>query len=215
MKCVIVLLLLAAGNLAAVEVSGKWEGFLRPSTGNAVPVFLTLRDQGGAISGLVAFDTDERQMPIEKVQLQGDRLTFQGLDRINHVVTFELSVTVRSMVGEAKADGQILKASLFPAKRVSPYQVGPAISAPVLLHKMDPEYSEEARQAKYQGTVLLYVEVTPEGTATNIRVLRGLGLGLDEKAKEAVAKWQFKPGMKNGQPVTVQAQIEVNFRLPQ
>ena len=78
---------------------------------------------------------------------------------------------------------------------------------------MEPEYSEEARKAKYQGTVLLYVEVDPSGKATNMRVLRSLGLGLDEKAMEAVKKWKFKPGYKDGKPVTVAATIEVNFRL--
>jgi len=67
--------------------------------------------------------------------------------------------------------------------------------------------------AKYQGTVTLYVEITPDGRATNIKVLNSLGLGLDEKAIEAVSQWVFKPGLKDGQPVTVQATIEVNFRL--
>jgi periplasmic protein TonB len=93
------------------------------------------------------------------------------------------------------------------------YKVGGGVTAPVLLHKIEPEYSEEARKAKYQGTVLLYIEVSPDGRATNIRVARSLGLGLDEKAIEAVKQWKFKPGYKNGQPVTVAATIEVNFRL--
>jgi TonB family protein len=61
--------------------------------------------------------------------------------------------------------------------------------------------------------VLLYIEVSPDGRATNIRVARSLGLGLDEKAMDAVKQWKFKPGYKNGQPVTVAATIEVNFRL--
>jgi TonB family protein len=93
------------------------------------------------------------------------------------------------------------------------YRVGGGVSAPVLVYKKEPEYSEEARKAKYQGTVTLYVEVDPSGKAVNIRVLHSLGLGLDEKAIEAVKQWKFKPGMKDGKPVTVQASIEVNFRL--
>ena len=60
---------------------------------------------------------------------------------------------------------------------------------------------------------MLYIEVDTSGKATNIRVLRSLGLGLDEKAIEAVKKWTFIPGKKNGVPVTVQATVEVNFRL--
>ena len=93
------------------------------------------------------------------------------------------------------------------------FRVGGGDSAPVVLHKVEPEYSEEARKAKYQGTVLLYIEVDPSGKAVNIKVQRSLGLGLDEKAMEAVKQWKFKPGYKDGKPVTVAATIEVNFRL--
>ena len=93
------------------------------------------------------------------------------------------------------------------------YRVGGGVSAPVLIHKTEPEYTEEARAAKYQGTVLLYVEIDPSGNATNIKVQRGLGLGLDEKAVEAVKQWKFKPGQKDGNPVTVVANIEMNFHL--
>jgi len=102
-----------------------------------------------------------------------------------------------------------------PAAAAAPgaaYHVGAGVTAPVLLYKREPEYTEEARQAKYSGSVLLYIEVDPSGKATNIRVQRSLGLGLDEKAIEAVRQWKFKPGTKDGNPVTVTATIEVNFR---
>jgi TonB family protein len=74
-------------------------------------------------------------------------------------------------------------------------------------------YSEEAIKKKIQGTVVLYVEVDPTGHARNIKVMRTLGHGLDERAIEAVNQWEFRPGMKDGNPVTVAATIEVNFRL--
>ncbi|MBV9745116.1 MAG: energy transducer TonB, partial [Acidobacteriia bacterium] len=93
------------------------------------------------------------------------------------------------------------------------FHVGGGVTAPALLYKVEPEYSEEARKAKFQGTVILYVEIDPSGHAINPRVARSLGLGLDEKAIEAVRKWKFKPGYKDGKPVTVAATIEVNFRL--
>jgi protein TonB len=93
------------------------------------------------------------------------------------------------------------------------YKIGGGVSSPQLLFKVEPEYSEEARKAKFQGTVLLYVEVDEKGLPRNIRVIRPLGLGLDQKAIEAVEKWKFSPGKKDGKPVAVQAQIEVNFRL--
>jgi TonB family protein len=84
---------------------------------------------------------------------------------------------------------------------------------PQLMVKFEPEYSEEARKAKYQGTVILNVEVDSTGRVTDARVVHSLGLGLDEKAMEAVRKWRFKPGEKDGQPVTMHAEVEVNFRL--
>jgi TonB family protein len=93
------------------------------------------------------------------------------------------------------------------------FRVGGGVTAPTLLQKVEPEYSEEARKAKHSGTVVLYIEVTVDGRADNIRVQRSLGLGLDEKAIEAVKKWRFSPGKKDGKPVRVAATIEVNFRL--
>ncbi len=94
-----------------------------------------------------------------------------------------------------------------------PYRVGGGVSAPRTLFAPDPEYSEEARKAKYQGTVVLWVVVGPDGRTHDIRVQRSLGLGLDEKAVEAVRRWKFEPARKDGQPVAVQVNIEVNFRL--
>jgi len=93
------------------------------------------------------------------------------------------------------------------------FRVGGGVSAPRLTYKVEPEYSEEARKNKYQGTVVLAVEVWPDGRAHNLRVVRSLGLGLDEKAIEAVSKWKFVPGKKDGKSVRVAATIEVNFRL--
>jgi TonB family protein len=104
----------------------------------------------------------------------------------------------------AAAPGQI---------RPGVYTTGNGVSAPALLRKVEPEYSEEARRAKYEGVAILYVEVGPDGNAGNIKVSRAIGLGLDEQAIAAVRKWKFKPGYKDGQPVTVAVQIEVQFKL--
>jgi TonB family protein len=93
------------------------------------------------------------------------------------------------------------------------YVAGGGVSAPLLLFQVDPEYSEEARKAKYSGVVVLSIEVDQTGRTRNLRVAKGVGLGLDEKAIEAVKQWRFKPGFKNGKPVIVRAQVEVNFRL--
>jgi TonB family protein len=93
------------------------------------------------------------------------------------------------------------------------YQIGGDVSQPVPIYKPEPEYSEEARKAKYSGTVLLQLIIDANGNTRDIHVIRPLGLGLDEKAIEAVAKWRFRPALKGGRPVAVEAQVEVNFRL--
>lgn len=104
-------------------------------------------------------------------------------------------------------------AMIQPKMSPGAVRVGAGIKAPSVAYKVEPEYTETARAAKYQGTVLLYIEVGPDGAAHNIQVTRSLGLGLDEKAIEAVSQWKFNPATKDGQPVTVAATIEVNFKL--
>lgn len=93
------------------------------------------------------------------------------------------------------------------------FRVGGGVSAPKAVYSPDPEYSEEARKAKYQGTCVLWLVVGPDGRPRDIRVQRTLGLGLDEKAIEAVKTWRFEPAMKDGKPVAVQINVEVSFRL--
>ena len=93
------------------------------------------------------------------------------------------------------------------------YRVGGGVRAPRALYAPDPEYSDEARKAKYQGTVVLWVVVGSDGRPREVRAARPLGMGLDEKAIEAVRTWRFAPAMRDGHPVAVEVNIEVNFRL--
>jgi TonB family protein len=93
------------------------------------------------------------------------------------------------------------------------YRVGGGVKPPSLVYKKEPEYSEAARKARIQGTVVLYTEISPDGIAQNFKTLSSLGSGLDEKAVEAVSQWKFNPGTKDDKPVTVAASIEVHFRL--
>ncbi len=86
-------------------------------------------------------------------------------------------------------------------------------SLPVPIFKPQAAYSEEAFKAKWHGTSFLSVEVDASGRVTNVDVIRKLGLGLDEKAVEAVKQWQFKPATKDGKPVAMQVQVDMNFRL--
>ncbi len=94
-----------------------------------------------------------------------------------------------------------------------PYVVGRGVSAPRAIYDPEPEYSDEARRAKYQGIVVLRVVINRDGIPQNIRVAQTLGMGLDEKAIEAVRRWRFEPSRKNGLPVAVLVDIQVNFRL--
>lgn len=93
------------------------------------------------------------------------------------------------------------------------YSVGGSVTAPIPIYKPEPPYSEEARKAKYQGTVVLYIIVDAQGNVTDARVVKPLGLGLDEKALDTVRTWKFKAGMRNGIPVAVRVMVEVSFRL--
>jgi len=93
------------------------------------------------------------------------------------------------------------------------FRIGGGVSSPAIIKQVEPEYSEDARKAKWQGTVELSVIVDETGHARNITVSKSLGMGLDQKAMEAVEKWLFKPGMRNGKPVAVFATIQVTFHL--
>jgi periplasmic protein TonB len=93
------------------------------------------------------------------------------------------------------------------------FRVGGLVTSPELVYKVEPEYSEQARKAKYQGTVVLTIVVQRDGTVRDIKILTSLGMGLDEKAIEAVRQWRFRPGMRQGQAVDVFATVEVMFRL--
>jgi TonB family protein len=93
------------------------------------------------------------------------------------------------------------------------FQLNPGIAHPVAISTPDPKYDEFARRAGVQGTTVLAVVVGSDGNVSDVQVARPLGMGLDEKAVEAVRAWRFRPAMKDGQPVTVQINVEVNFRL--
>ncbi len=93
------------------------------------------------------------------------------------------------------------------------YRIGPGITPPKLMKKVEPEYSTQARDALVQGTAVFEVVIDESGTPTNTTVLSPLGFGLDEQARDAIAKWRFTPAMKSGKPVKTRGVIEVNFRF--
>ena len=113
----------------------------------------------------------------------------------------------------AVPDGVRMDAPSATVEASGAFRAGSGVSAPSLLRRTTPKYTARARKAHIQGTVLLYVEVWPDGIAHNIRVLHSLDPDLDRNAIQTVQQWRFRPGEKDGKPVKVSAQIEVNFRL--
>jgi TonB family protein len=94
------------------------------------------------------------------------------------------------------------------------YKIGEiGVSAPVPKFTPDPDYSEEARKTKTQGLVTVAAIIGADGRPRNLHVIRSLGMGLDQKAMEKVKTWLFEPGKKDGQPVAVAMNIEVDFHL--
>ena len=94
------------------------------------------------------------------------------------------------------------------------YRIGGAVSAPLLLNRVDAEFTDEARKARYQGLALVEIIVDTHGNPHNPRIMRHLGMGLDENAIKAIMQYKFKPAMKDGKtPVPVKISVEVNFRI--
>ena len=93
------------------------------------------------------------------------------------------------------------------------YKIGGVDRKPVPIYKPDPDYSEEARKAKFQGVVVLMVEIGVDGQPHSLKVVSPAGLGLDQKAIEAVSQWRFKPAERGGRPVASTARVEVFFHL--
>ncbi len=91
--------------------------------------------------------------------------------------------------------------------------IGGSIRPPTVIFQVDPEFSEEARKAKFSGNVQVYLWVDEQGNPSHVKVIRGVGMGLDDKAVEAVRQYKFKPAMQNGKPVKVDLYIDVNFQI--
>jgi periplasmic protein TonB len=92
-------------------------------------------------------------------------------------------------------------------------KIGGGVSTPVVIYSVEPEFSEEARKAKFMGVVLVNLIVDTHGLPQNVHTLRGVGMGLDEKAVEAVKQYRFTPAKEGGKPVAVELNVEVNFQI--
>ena len=99
------------------------------------------------------------------------------------------------------------------AEPEGPIYVGGDVQPPEKVHSPQPQYTEIARKARVQGVVIVQAIIDKEGNVTNVKVLKGLSMGLDDEAVKAIKKWKFKPATLNGKPVDVYYNLTVNFRL--
>jgi len=142
------------------------------------------------------------------------RLLHRSLPRTTSTTAFRLaavlSVGMLASLGLVHADQQGAESD---KKEEKIYKIGGDITAPRLLAKVEPKYTDEARDAKIEGAVVLSVVVGTDGLAHQINVVTTPDAGLGTKAVEAVQQWTFQPATLKGEPVPVKAQIEVNFKL--
>jgi TonB family protein len=149
-----------------------------------------------------------KDSPERAATLRTQAEVLRGMDR-NAEAEEALARAARAVTASQRTDTQ-------PQEAVTSggvFRIGGGVSAPVAVEKHEPQYSSEARINKVQGTVVLSIVIGSDGIPRDLRVIRSLGLGLDQKAIEAVRQWRFKPGIKENQPVSVLATVETNFRL--
>jgi TonB family protein len=109
----------------------------------------------------------------------------------------------------------VLLAGTLDVMAEQPYRIGGSVSPPQVVSKKEPEYTPEALAARREGAAMIVLVVTSDGLPSDVHeISQPLGYGLDEKAVEAAQQWRFRPGEKNGRPVDVIVQIELNFHLP-
>jgi TonB family protein len=201
-----------------------------PTAGPAFTWMARLREENGEASPAVYY---EMALGLER---EGSSARAFTLELLTHLIAAHAALgdvkiqqlgnvmypTQEAMVQAATAETQRIRAqrvaelSRPPLVREPGQQavrVGDGVTPPKLITKREPDYTPEARALKIEGTVTLRVIVDVDGSARDLKLLKGLGFGLDEAAAAAVSQWQFQPGARGGVPVSVMAAIEVNFRL--
>jgi TonB family protein len=148
-------------------------------------------------------------------------LTLEDPKSLDTAVTLDLySALLHQQHQDAKANELSNRAAAIRKALVQPsappegvYRIEGGVQSPRPISKTEPTYSDDARAAKLAGTSVLRIVIGADGVVRSPQIVRPLGLGLDESAIEAVNKWRFTPGTKDGRPVPVLATVEVNFRL--
>ena len=211
------LMIMALGTgtaLSGADISPRWDGV---ETTSCVGIFLTLNQLGQDVSGTVSTSDSPTEVPISHGAFAGNELSFEVQDSdTNQTVKFHLSLQDHTLDGQKIIGDRVSRVTFWPAPRSTAYPINPGVtSAPELLLKTEPEYTEEARASGVQGVVVVKLAIGCDGIVIpgSITVVRSLGMGLDEKAVECVKQWRFRPGYRDGKPVATPATIELNFRL--
>jgi TonB family protein len=139
---------------------------------------------------------------IGKAAVSGKDVSFDA-EYGGRTLRFQLTAEAGRLTGYAESPEEVYGIRLR----------GPVVRFPKVLERVKPEYTEEGRRLRNEGTVVLMVTVDGRGRARKARVLRALGNGLDEKAIEAIRRWRFRPGMERGRAVRMETKVEVEFRL--
>jgi TonB family protein len=199
------------------------------TVGDELPVgqpsyFFVIADKAGKVTA--ARELDDEDQPARKILpvVRGILLPVVQLDD-GQISTVQLVRVLKGPDGKVVAarslgtEAVAIAGELAPAEFPSPTLASPTVSSntgitpPRVLEKIDPLYSEEARKALLAGTVRVSFVVGSDGVARNFKVLQSLGLGLDESAIRAVSAWRFASGVKDGKPVEMASNVDVNFQL--
>jgi TonB family protein len=183
------------------DVSGKWVGTIRMAGSRSLAVVLR-QDEGGSVEGSVAVNGAFMTHALGKAAVRGNDVSFES-EYGGQTLRFHLTAEGGRLTGYAESPGAVYGVRLR----------GPVVRFPKVLERVRPEYTEEGRRLRNQGTVVLMVTVDARGRARQARVLRALGNGLDEKAIDAVRRWRFRPGTERGRAVRMETKVEVEFRL--
>jgi TonB family protein len=222
-KLPFIMVIAVAAGTSAPDFTGRWAGPATNTDGVAVPIYLTISKQGEVVSGHILRD-DSNEVPLSDVVIRGDQVAFMiTVKGVESTVKFGLKFVV---FGHPLSDPQVALRGTSTTGRCQstvdfyPVRVDFLGSngvdfRPVVVHRVEPVYTEQARQANVHGTVLLRVEIEETGLISKeqIRVLRSLGHELDEAAVRCVGQWRFRPAFRNGYAVKSAASIEVAFRL--
>jgi TonB family protein len=191
---------------------------LRVSTYLVIVPVTVFQSQGQGVSGLKVSDfrvtEDGAPQTVSKFEMEGPGIYRLGYYTANSNANGNFRNIVVTIPENSGLKLNYRPGYNFPKFAAEGRAAGAANgSGPVVIHKVAPEYSDEAMKATYQGTVMLEVAVDQAGRVVSMAVRRSLGLGLDQKARDAVTQWRFRPQVKDGRPVVSRALIAVRFQL--